>query len=117
MSQTLESFVAGEWRSGSGKQNALVNPSTEEVVAETSTEGFDFARAVRHARSAGVALRAMTFAQRAARIRTLAEAIVPVREELIELGIANAGNTRSDAKFDIDGASATLLFYADLGAS
>ena len=29
--------------------------------------------------------------------------------------MANAGNTRSDAKFDIDGASGTLAAYADLG--
>ena len=37
------------------------------------------------------------------------------RDALIEAAIQNAGNTRSDAKFDIDGASGTLAHYADLG--
>jgi len=29
----------------------------------------------------------------------------------------NGGNTRSDAKFDVDGAIATLLAYAELGTA
>src|SRR5262249_27214001 len=36
------------------------------------------------------------------------------RDELIGLAIANGGNTRGDAKFDIDGAIGTLAAYADL---
>jgi oxepin-CoA hydrolase/3-oxo-5,6-dehydrosuberyl-CoA semialdehyde dehydrogenase len=36
--------------------------------------------------------------------------------ELIELGRVNSGNTRGDAKFDVDGASGTLAWYAALGA-
>src|SRR5690606_14904647 len=39
------------------------------------------------------------------------------RDELIELAMRNGGNTRGDAKFDIDGASGTLAAYAELGAS
>src|SRR5439155_246983 len=38
------------------------------------------------------------------------------RDELIALAVQNGGNTRSDAKFDIDGASGTLAAYAELGA-
>src|SRR5690606_19494363 len=38
------------------------------------------------------------------------------REELIALAVANGGNTRSDAKFDIDGGAVTLSHYAELGA-
>ena len=37
-----------------------------------------------------------------------------VREELIEIAAINAGNTRADAKFDIDGATGTLMYYAKL---
>ena len=36
---------------------------------------------------------------------------------MIEIGRINAGNTRGDAKFDIDGATATLMYYAKLGES
>lgn len=117
MSNVLKSYLSGQWQQGKGKPSQLFNPSTEEVVAETSTEGLDFAAAVRFAREkGGPALRGLTFARRAELLRTLAKAISDAREELIELAIANGGNTRGDAKFDIDGASGALMFYADFGA-
>src|SRR6266498_1853085 len=106
MARTLSSFLCGGWKAGTGKPAQLVNPSTEEVVAECSTEGLDLGAA---------ALRAITFAQRAQLLAKLAKAVGDAREELIGLGIVNAGTTRGDAKFDIDGASATLMFYAELG--
>lgn len=116
MSTVLRSYLSGQWQAGRGKSSQLHNPSTEEVVAEASTEGLDFAAALRFAREkGGPALRALSFGQRAEILKTLARVIADAREELIAIGMANAGNTRSDAKFDIDGASATLLFYADLG--
>ncbi len=117
MATILRSFVCGEWRAGAGQPTALVNPSTEELLAQTATAGLDLAGAVRFAREkGGRSLRAMTFGQRAELLKRLAKGVADGREELITLGLANAGNTRSDAKFDIDGASATLMFYADLGA-
>jgi len=113
---SLQSYLSGAWTSGAGKQNVLVNPSTEEPLAETSTEGLDLAGTLAQARAkGGPALRALTFEQRAEILKRLAKAVGDAREELIALGIANAGNTRSDAKFDIDGAAATLMFYAELG--
>src|SRR5688500_6176990 len=112
MQDQLDSFLCGEWKKGKGEAATLYNPSTEEALAEASTSGLDFATAVRFAREkGGPALRALTFAQRAELLRTLAKAVSDLREELITLGIANAGNTRGDAKFDIDGAAATLLYY------
>lgn len=116
MTTTLDSYLHGQWVKGQGAPATLVNPSTEAVLAETSTQGLDFAKAVQFARqTGGPALRAMTFAERAALLRTLAKVLNDGREELIALGLANAGNTRSDAKFDIDGAAATLNYYAELG--
>src|SRR5207253_6421118 len=44
------------------------------------------------------------------------KALPAARDELIALSMENGGNTRSDAKFDIDGAIATLAHYAELGA-
>lgn len=116
MATVLKSYLCGQWQQGQGKATTLFNPSTEEALAEASTEGLDFAAAVRFAREkGGPALRALSFAQRAEILKTLAKVVGDAREELISLGIANAGNTRSDAKFDIDGAAGTLMFYADLG--
>ena len=45
----------------------------------------------------------------------MASEIHKFREELVDLAIANGGNTRGDAKFDIDGATGTLHWYAALG--
>ncbi len=115
---TLKSYLNGAWVSGSGQGAALENPTTEEIVAHASTEGLAFGPAVAFARTrGGPALRRLTFKGRAAILRTLARCLTDGREELISLGVLNAGNTRSDAKFDIDGAAATLNFYADLGES
>jgi oxepin-CoA hydrolase/3-oxo-5,6-dehydrosuberyl-CoA semialdehyde dehydrogenase len=113
----LESFLEGKWVKGSGKESVLVNPSTEEPLAIARTGGLDFGKALSHARrKGGPALRGMSFAARGELLRALSRAIHAHRDELIGLAIANGGNTRSDAKFDIDGASGTLAAYADLGA-
>lgn len=115
--QLLASYLHGTWSAGSGSRTALVNPATEEVLAEVSTGGHDFAAAFAHAREVGgQELAGMTFAQRGALLGALAKAIHGAREELIALAVANGGNTRGDAKFDIDGGAVTLSHYAELGA-
>jgi oxepin-CoA hydrolase/3-oxo-5,6-dehydrosuberyl-CoA semialdehyde dehydrogenase len=115
----LRSYVCGRWTAGSGGAGqTLSNPATEEPLATASSEGLDLAAALEHARKAGgPALRALTFAERGALLKAVADAMQEHRTELLELGIANGGNTRSDAKFDIDGGIATLLAYAETGAA
>ncbi|MCS6899227.1 MAG: 3,4-dehydroadipyl-CoA semialdehyde dehydrogenase [Myxococcales bacterium] len=116
--ETLRSYLSGSWYEASSGFEELVNPTTEEILARASAEGADLAHALHFARNrSGPALRAMTFAQRAEMLKGLAKAIHASREELLDLGVRNGGNTRSDAKFDVDGASSTLAAYADLGAS
>lgn len=111
----LASFVEGKWVKGTGKGAELVNPATEEVLATASTEGVDMGAALAFARDeGGPALRAMTFAQRGEMLRAMSRAIHAKRDELLAVAIANGGNTRGDAKFDVDGAIATLAAYADL---
>jgi 3,4-dehydroadipyl-CoA semialdehyde dehydrogenase len=115
--QLLTSYLAGSWSAGSGARAVLVNPATEAPLAEVHTGGHDLAAAFGHARGPGAGeLARLSFAQRGALLAALAKAIHGAREELIALAIANGGNTRGDAKFDIDGGAATLSYYADLGA-
>lgn len=110
----LTSYLSGQWVAGTGKPASLLNPATEEVVAETSSEGLDLKGALAHARDVGgPALRAMTFGARGEMLQKVADLIYEHRDELIECGVVNAGNTRGDAKFDVDGASATLHAYAE----
>jgi len=114
----LRSYVGGRWVAGTGAAQTLLNPTTEEPLARASSEGVDLESALHHARSVGgPALRAMSFAERGAALKAIADAIQGEREALLELGIANGGNTRSDAKFDVDGAIATLLAYAEISNS
>lgn len=116
MTTILESYLRGEWVKGQGEGSPLVNPATGVEVARASTEGIDFGPAVDFARKVGgPKLRSMTFAERAAMLKGLAKAIHGAREELIEASMQNAGTTRGDAKFDIDGASQTLAYYASVG--
>jgi oxepin-CoA hydrolase/3-oxo-5,6-dehydrosuberyl-CoA semialdehyde dehydrogenase len=116
MNMRLKSFVNSEWLEGDGKLVTLLNPATEEPLAETTTSGINFSAALEHARSVGgPALRSMTFAERAEILQDIYDVLYSNREELIELSIRNGGNTRNDAKFDVDGATATLLAYVDVG--
>ena len=116
--QTLRSYVGGQWRAGSGSPQVLLNPATEQPLAQATSEGIDLRAALEHARSkGGPALRALTFAERGALLKSIADALQAERDTLLELGIGNGGNTRSDAKFDVDGAIGTLLAYAEIGIS
>lgn len=116
--QELRSYVGGRWVAGSGAPRQLLNPATEEPIACASSEGIDLGAALDHGRrTGGPALRALSFAERGALLKAIADAMQAERDALLSLGIVNGGNTRSDAKFDVDGAIATLLEYAQLGAS
>src|SRR5690606_19055873 len=113
---TLKSFVGGRWQEGSGEPSILVDPSTEEPIAETSTGGPDFEGAVRYGREVGgAALRSMTVGARDAMLKAMSKALIEHRDELLGLAMRNGGNTKGDAKFDVDGAGGTLAAYAHLG--
>ena len=116
--QTLQSYVLGSWQTGTGGARTLVNPTTGEAIAEAHDSGLDFAAVVRHGREVGgAALRALTFGERGKLLKALSGALHEHREELIDIAVANGGNTRGDAKFDIDGATGTLAAYAHFAKS
>ena len=113
--QRLESYVCGRWQAGTGTPRTLLNPSTGEVLGEVDSTGIDFAALARHGREVGgPALRALGWGERGELLKALSAALHEQREELIEISVANGGNTRGDAKFDVDGATGTLAAYAHL---
>ncbi|MFO1078848.1 MAG: 3,4-dehydroadipyl-CoA semialdehyde dehydrogenase [Planctomycetota bacterium] len=115
---SLQSYVRGQWTAGTGDPKPLHDPSTGDVLGDVRPGGVDFAAALAHAHAqGGPALRAMDFAARAAMLKGLAGLVHEHRDELIEISGRNGGNTRGDAKFDLDGASGTLAYYAQLGES
>lgn len=118
MTQKLKSYVQGRWFEGVGEGTPVRDPTSEEVLATVSTEGLDFEAALTMARAEGLsAIRSVGFAQRAGWLTALASALHAHRDELLELSTRSGGNTRSDAKFDVDGATQTMAFYAKLGES
>lgn len=114
--ERIESYVEGRWDAGKGEGAALINPSTEAEVARADTSGIDMGAALDFARrQGGPALRALTFKARAELLFKMSQVTHKAREELIDTEVANGGCTRSDAKFDVDGAIGTLAAYAEVG--
>jgi 3,4-dehydroadipyl-CoA semialdehyde dehydrogenase len=112
----LRSHVGGRWVAGEGALQTLLNPATEEPLAQAGSGGIDRAAALEYARRVGgKALRAMTFAERGLMLKGICDAIQAHRDELLDLAVASGGNTRGDAKFDVDGATFTLSAYAEIG--
>lgn len=118
MAVQLDSFLQGAWRAGEGDPTSLVNPATAATVASVRAIRSSLGDAVRWGRDVGGAsLRALSFTQRGELLERLAKLIHENREPLIDVAVANGGNTRGDAKFDIDGGMAVLAHYAELAKS
>jgi oxepin-CoA hydrolase/3-oxo-5,6-dehydrosuberyl-CoA semialdehyde dehydrogenase len=112
----LKSFMEGTWVEGAAPFAMLHNAVTGEVCAQTSSNGLNMESALEYARRKGGAnLRAMTFAERGQLLKQMSEVIHGARDELIALAQENSGNTRGDAKFDVDGAIGTMAYYASVG--
>lgn len=116
--KTLKSYVCGRWHEATSGFAPLVDPSTEEVLAQASSEGVDFAAVLDYARErGGPALRAMTFAQRGALLKDMSKVLRDHRDELLDLSRQNNGTTKPDGSFDVDGGGGTLAYYAALSKS
>ena len=113
--KTLKSYVGGRWHEPSTDLVSLIDPSTEEAVAQTSSSGVDFGAVLAYARQqGGPALRAMGLAERGALLKSMSKTLREKREELLDLSRLNNGTTLSDGSFDIDGGGAALAYYAGL---
>jgi oxepin-CoA hydrolase/3-oxo-5,6-dehydrosuberyl-CoA semialdehyde dehydrogenase len=111
----LESYVNGAWRSGSGTGTALRDATTGAVIANATTEGFDFRSVLEYARRVGgPALRSLTFHERATCLKNLAKYLSERKAEFYELSFAT-GATKNDSMIDIDGGFGTLFVYASKG--
>ena len=112
----LESYACGVWQSGAGHGVAMRDASTGEIVATASSSGIDFAAVLEHARRVGSpALRALTFHERAALLRSLAKRLSELKEEFYELSY-RTGATKGDSLIDIDGGIGTVFAFAGKGA-
>ncbi len=112
----LESHLSGQWQAGRGEGRPLVNPVTGETVATANASGLDIAAGLAFARTeGGRALGAMSFAERGALLKAIADVLAANREKYGEIARINSGNTALDAAIDIDGGVGTLKYYARVG--
>ncbi|TWG94606.1 oxepin-CoA hydrolase/3-oxo-5,6-dehydrosuberyl-CoA semialdehyde dehydrogenase [Mesorhizobium sp. J18] len=112
---SLNSFAAGRWIAPSGRVTPLKSAVTGEVVAEIGAAGLNFSTMADHARTVGgPALRKMTFHERAAMLKALAQYLNERRDALYELSY-ETGATKPDSMIDIDGGIGTLFVYASKG--
>jgi len=111
----LESYVGGVWTRGAKEGVALLDAATGAPVALIDSTGIDFAAALAYGREkAGPELRSMSFHERAAMLKALAQALMERKEEFYALSTAT-GATRSDSWIDIEGGIGTLFSYASKG--
>ena len=112
----LQSYVQGKWLSGLVAGVAMRDATTGEIIAEVSSSGIDFRAVLRHAREVGgPALRAMTFHERAALLKTLAKRLTDLKDEFYALSY-RTGATKNDSWIDIDGGIGTVFAFAGKGA-
>lgn len=111
----LESYACGKWQAGQGDGELLRNAINGQPVATVSSKGLDFEAMLDYGRRVGgPALRAMTFHERALKLKALGQFILEHKEELYELSKAT-GATRSDSWIDIEGGVGTLFAYSSKG--
>jgi oxepin-CoA hydrolase/3-oxo-5,6-dehydrosuberyl-CoA semialdehyde dehydrogenase len=111
----LESYAAGQWRSGTDGGTALRDATTGEVIAHAGAQGLDTQAMLAWARDVGgPSLRSLTFHERAAMLKALARDLSEHKDEYYPVSFAT-GATRSDSLIDIDGGISTLFVFASKG--
>ncbi len=111
----LQSYATDRWVEGSGDRKPLLSAVTGEPVAEIGTNGPDFAAMLDYAHCVGgPALRALSFHERAIRLKALAQYLLERKEEFYARSAAT-GATRTDSWIDIEGGIGTLFAYAGKG--
>ncbi|MCZ2401750.1 phenylacetic acid degradation bifunctional protein PaaZ [Paenarthrobacter sp. Z7-10] len=119
--ETVPSYVRDAWWTPEPSADLLTNSarvrdaSTGELLAMVSTEGLDLAAVVEHGRSVGQReLGALTFHQRALKLKELAQYLNDRRAQLYEVS-ARSGATTGDSQVDIDGGIGVLFTFGSKG--
>jgi betaine-aldehyde dehydrogenase len=101
--------------SSSGEWIDSVNPATEEVIGYVPAGGKpDVGRAVESAAAAFPVWAGLDPAQRAAYLRELAAKLRSQKEAVVELEVADTGNTIREMELDVDSGASALEYFAGL---
>lgn len=111
-------FIAGTWQApDSARYREVINPSTEDVLAQVAVAGaVDAQRAISAAREAFDAgpWPTMTVNERAQLMQRIAGLIEQDAEHLARLETLNAGKTLGESLGDVGNVVATFRYYAAL---
>ncbi|NBQ21786.1 MAG: aldehyde dehydrogenase family protein [Synechococcaceae bacterium WB6_3B_236] len=104
MTELLSSYASGQWQSGNGSGTSLYDPVRGTELVRVDAAGLDLAAAFAFARhSGGAALRALTYAQRAALLGAASKVLQANRDAYYEISTANSGTVKNDTAVDVDG--------------
>ncbi|MBZ0205907.1 MAG: phenylacetic acid degradation bifunctional protein PaaZ [Flavobacteriales bacterium] len=110
----LHNYIAGQWVAGTGKQAALTDASTGELIATTSSGGLDFAAMLKYGREVGgPPLRKMTFPERGRMLKALALYLMDRKDEFYKISY-RTGATKADSWVDIEGGIGNVFANASL---
>jgi len=108
----LKNYALGKWSEGTGALADIPSAVTGETVARGGSGGLDFKAMADYARNVGGKnLRKLTFHERAAIVKGLAQAVMDKKEELYQLNF-HTGATRKDGWIDIEGGAGTFFSMA-----
>lgn len=109
-----QSYIEGQWIDGAGTETKLYNAINGDLIGETSSEGFDYQRAMEYAtKNGGRALRKMTFQERGRMLKALALFLMERKAKYYEVS-AWTGATKVDSWIDIEGGIGNLFANASL---
>jgi len=97
MTTFLSNYLGGQWQSPTQAAHTLLDPITGETLAQTGgtaaglPQAFEFAR-----KEGGRALKAMSYAQRAAMLAEVVKLMQSKRDDYYAISLANSGTTQAD---------------------
>jgi len=112
--QQINSFAAGKWIAPTAEARPIYSAVTSEKIAQAGS-ALDTQAMLDYARNVGgPALRALTFHDRARRLKALALHLKARKKPLYALSYST-GATHADSQIDIDGGITTMLVFASKG--
>lgn len=110
----IQSYVNGEWCSGNGRVDTLVNSVNDEVIGEVHSLDSGFDQILEYGRSvAGPELRKLTIHDRAERIKLLAKYLLDRKNDFYRISYMT-GATKADSWVDIEGGIGTMFSYTGI---
>ncbi len=110
----IQSYRAGEWVSGDGTQQTLLNAINDEEVGELQSLNNGFDQMLEYGRKkVGPELRKLTIHDRAEKIKLLAKHLLEMKDEFYRISFMT-GATKADSWVDIEGGIGTMFNYSGI---